>query len=172
LNYNPPEGHQGGFTLIEILVVMVIITVVTSIAVATLPGFVTQQDFDKEAARLKAVLELGMERAIVQAEEIGVSVEKNGYQFSVYDPLSESWQQLVETPFQPRQLPDQIQLRTRVEGTGFGETEQGVPSILMLSSGEVTPFEIDVSEAELIRTLKTDGFSGVHWVDELQDDEP
>jgi len=41
-----------GFTLIEILVVLFIVSLLTGLVVANLPAFVSQADFEEEAERL------------------------------------------------------------------------------------------------------------------------
>jgi len=157
-----------GFTLIEILVVMVIVTVITGIAVATMPMLVTEREFDREAHRLKAVLELASERAIVQAEEIGFTPEGDGYYFSRYDPLSQRWDKLAESPWQPRQLAEGISLELEIEGFDY-EQPRNMPPILLLSSGELTPSNIILADAGNERMLTTDGLSGFQWQDELDD---
>ena len=52
-----------GFTLIEILVVLFIVSLLTGLVVANLPAFVSQADFEEEAERLKFVFEYGHETA-------------------------------------------------------------------------------------------------------------
>ena len=63
-----------GFTLIEILVVLFIVSLLTGLVVANLPAFVSQADFEEEADRLKFVFEYGLETAQVDAVEIGVEL--------------------------------------------------------------------------------------------------
>ena len=57
---------KAGFTLIEILVVLFIVSLLTGLVVANLPGFVTTADFEEETQRLKFALEQGLEKAQIE----------------------------------------------------------------------------------------------------------
>ena len=158
-----------GFTLIEILVVLFIISIMTGIAVVNMPSFLQTGDFDTETDRLKVVLEMLREEALVQANEYGFRPERNRYQFYMYNDLQQSWEQLQEKPFKEHGLPPDFQIEVHVEGheLQFGEDE--APPILILSSGEITPFELQFEsrlEADQQRTLESDGYGALAWLGE------
>jgi hypothetical protein len=88
-----------------------------------------------------------------------------------FDEQDVRWQPLTEKPFGPRKLPVGFRLRFKVEDIGFSLGEDAdnnrVPPIMILSSGEMTPCELTLSQAdEASRTLLTDGYGDLHWQDE------
>jgi general secretion pathway protein H len=162
------RGHtMRGFTLIEILVVLFIVSIMTGIAVVNLPRFTQTADFDTEADRLKVVLEMLRDEALVQANEYGFKPETNGYQFFIYDDLQQNWVILEERPFIERELQGKVRLSLTVEGDELNLGEEGeAPPVLILSSGEITPFELEIQseiDHEIVRILECDGYGAISW---------
>ena len=161
------NNTMRGFTLIEILVVLFIVSIMTGIAVVNLPRFTQTGGFDTEADRLKVVLEMLRDEALVQANEYGFKPETNGYQFFIYDDLQQNWVLLEERPFSERELQGEVQLSLTVEGDELKIDEQGeAPPVLILSSGEITPFELEIQskiDRELVRILECNGYGAISW---------
>jgi general secretion pathway protein H len=161
--------HERGFTLIELLVVMVIIAVISVVAVISTSH--ANRDPAKEAAdQLADLTGLAAEQAVMQGQEYGLRVEQHAYAFYVYD--GRQWQPVKDDNlFYRRDLGDQVTLSLQLEGTpatlapppttvqdasastttaptpatGGSEQSQDKPQVLLLSSGEMPPFEIDVT---------------------------
>jgi len=160
--------HRG-FTLIELLVVMVIIAIIASIGVISVN--VADRDPSKtDAQQLADLAGLAAEQAIMQGQEYGLRLEAHGYSFYVYD--GRRWQAVTDdNVFYRRDLGDEVTLTLQMEGapatlapppatvqepdsvtsaapaaaTGESEQSKEVPQVLLLSSGEMPPFEIDVT---------------------------
>jgi general secretion pathway protein H len=180
-NSNHPDSNQvllnqtgsirsytmRGFTLIEILVVLFIVSIMTGIAVVSLPGFTQTGEFDTEADRLKVVLEMLRDEALVQANEYGFKPETNGYQFFIYDDLQQNWVILEERPFTERDLQGKVRLSLTVEGDELNLGEEGeAPPVLILSSGEISSFELEIQseiDHEVVRILECDGYGAISW---------
>ena len=161
-----------GFTLIEILVVLLIVSIMTGVVLVNLPRFAQTDDFDTEANRLKVVLEMLRDEALVQANEYGLRPGRRGYEFYIYNERLQVWEVLAERPFTARTLPADVSLSVRVEGHELQFGEDDAPPILILSSGEITPFELRIEsnlDDELLRTLESDGYGAIVWQGE---DEP
>jgi general secretion pathway protein H len=163
--------QAAGFTLIEILVVLFIVAIMSGVVVANLPSFAQSGDFDMETQRLKRLLDLLRLESQIQDTEYGFMPSREGYEFMRFDEQEGRWQRLDESPFGPRKLPVNFRLTVNVEDIGFSLGEDAdtnrVPPIMILSSGEMTPCELTVSQAdEASRTLLTDGYGDLYWQDE------
>lgn len=140
-------NHRNhGFTLIEMLVVVVIIGILASTVVLGFVGSDREQNLRTEAERLAALIEMARSEAVQRNEEWGVAITANGYQFLVFNPLKHSWVEQKDGPFHPRKTAD-MTLSVKVDQlTMPGEqANEGAPNIIMFSSGEQTPFEIEIT---------------------------
>ena len=159
-----PPGRSGrgqagsppaqGFTLIEILVVIVLIGIITSMAVINIGG---QDDTEeREARRLAAVLETASREAVIEARELGLILRDDGYRFTRLEQgewRSEAFAQ--DRALRRHTFPHGVRLEVSTEGLPGSrepgadnddddDDDNGRPHILILSSGELTPFEIEV----------------------------
>ena len=111
-----PMARAAGFTLIEVMVVMVIVALMAtgiSVSLAALQGRQAERAVD----RLRLVLEATAERAAVRGQPIAVEFIADGYRFSAFD-TDGSWRPLRDPPvFREEVLPDEV-VRSRlvVEG--------------------------------------------------------
>lgn len=150
-----------GFTLIEIAVVMLIAAIIaTMFGVRMAAG--AQKKLNEEVRRVDALIELASQQALLQNKDIGISITENGYQFFRFEPQLQSWQSLAgERTFRDRQLPESINMQLSIEDSAVNwpEAEEDdadesdsdsedeeetipTPQILMLSTGEITPFDL------------------------------
>ncbi|MFP6808508.1 MAG: type II secretion system minor pseudopilin GspH [Pseudomonadales bacterium] len=171
LHARPGAGRLAcrGFTLIEILVVLFIVSIMTGLTVVNLPSFTQTGDFDTETKRLKVLLELLRDEALVQANEYGFRPERGSYQFFVYNNLQQNWELLEGRPFGEREIKASIRLSLTIEGDELALGEDDSPPILILSSGEMTSFELEMRsqiDFDLVRTLEADGYGALKWRDE------
>lgn len=151
---------SGGFTLLEVLVVVMIIGVLAGIAVLAI-GLRPQGDrLELEARRLAALLELGAEEAQLRGIELGFARTQDGYQFLATVPDAGVWQVYEDSgPFRPRRFQVPLEAVLRVEQRLVPPPDpqaEPEPEVLLLSSGEITPFELALrdpsgGEAWLIR---------------------
>lgn len=138
--------HQiKGFTLIELLVVVIIISIILSFATLSINQGGAARQLEQEAQRLASLLRLASQQAILQGQEFGVSFDQDEYRF--YQLQGQAWQILQEDIFRPHTLPSGLHLELRIEGAPvtLGETCQKstcLPQLLLLSSGEFTPFAV------------------------------
>jgi len=146
----------GGFTLLEVMVVVVLIGIIASFAVLQIPSNTAAERAYNEAQRLAAVMRQQWQEAVLLGQQRGVFFNKNTYsilELNLADkkwlPLSTNTQSLTR-----HQLPPQLALTLAVEGrpVTFQQTNESRserPQILILSSGEQTEFELTlVSSSE------------------------
>ncbi len=144
---------QSGFTLIEILVVLVIITIVISFAVLSIG--VTGRDgaLDEESRRIEGLLGLLQERAVLEGRDFGMLIEPTTYQFVVYQSRRQRWESFdAEREFRRRELPKGLSfelmldsrlivLRPKIERIK-SDAPLTAPQLIIAASGEGTPFRL------------------------------
>ncbi len=129
------------------LVVIVIIGVMVTFATLSLGDGGRAERIETEARRLAALLQLAGDEAVLNARELGVRFDEAGYGFLALQPGS-GWVVLSDDPLlRPRTLPDGIAVNLLLDGlpADLSETpEEPTPHLLLLSSGERTPCELEV----------------------------
>jgi len=148
-----------GFTLIEVLVVLMIIGVIVSLAALSF-GDNRAEELQREARRLQAVLTLAAEEAIVKSRELGVRFDADGYRFFILDD-NMAWLLLEhEREFAPRQLPPPLELTlltdARVVRAGsLGGDAKDTPHAYFFATGELYPaFELILRHPDLERAYR------------------
>ena len=111
----------------------------------------------------------------MQSSEFGFRVNRKrasdaaSYSFLIYDDLNQTWSDYAVPPLQSHDLPEDMALFLDVEGEGFSleeSDEEGLPPVMLLSSGETTPFDLTISLGrELAVTLRADGYTRISPVD-------
>ena len=152
--------NQTGFTLLEVLVVVLIIGITLSLAVINLGD--RQEDLiEEEGRRLSALIKLASEEAIMNGEELGLMLGEKSYLFSRLE--GEEWQPLAEDrQFRQRQFPHGMTLGLELEERPvILDEDQEQPHIFILSSGELTPFLLTLRSADEVWKYELTGhFNG------------
>ena len=150
---NQIKPNSLGFTLLEVMVVLVLIGIISSFAVLTVNVSNGQQQLAEHARRLQVLITLHHQEAILLGEQRGLRVNETGYVFVVLDSRGE-WQVLTGDDFaSQQQLPTGITLQLTVAGRQVGlkpiTTASVTPQIVLLATGEASEFSLSlVDEAE------------------------
>src|SRR5690554_7758639 len=75
-----PVNNDSGFTLIEILVVLVLVGLLAALAVFTMGGNSQQRELQNEVRELYLLMQTASEQAVLNNLEHGLLFEENGYQ--------------------------------------------------------------------------------------------
>ncbi len=152
---------QSGFTLIEILVVVIIVATVSGIALMSIGLISDDRELATERQRLAALIETAQDEATLQGREFGVELMTSTYRFVEFDPLSAQWSEIPgDDLFRLRKLPEGMEFELYVEDKRIvlGDdpkqfddpdkknmslvAERYAPHIFVFSSGELTAYEI------------------------------
>ncbi len=131
-----------GFTLIELLVAIVIISIIVTMGALAIgePG---AEKLREESRRLSALLKLSQEEAILQSRELGIGFWENGYEF--FELFEGQWVAIEQDQlFRARELPEDMELQLTLEGLDIvmSAVQTDKPQVFILSSGEVSPFDL------------------------------
>lgn len=140
-----------GFTLIEILIVLVIISIVTTVALTSMKVNENRrvQNFSNELSQLISLVE---EQALLRPEVLGVKINKGEFEFVSYksdaDVSKEQSQWVLiedDDLLGKHEIPDDIRINV-VSGDDKDtvEEETFLPQIIFSTNGDVTPFAIYV----------------------------
>ncbi len=159
----------GGFTLLEVLVVISIMAVLTGMVVLGFGGADRAQQQLSLAEGLQQRFELARQRALQRNSTWGVVVEPESYRFAEYDVINAVWVEQAQRPFGAKEVPVPLRMRLEVEGETLAVGAQAqadddvVPDILFFSSGEATPFTLEITNTanDAQWLLECDGFSVV-----------
>ncbi|HSQ69880.1 MAG TPA: type II secretion system minor pseudopilin GspH [Steroidobacteraceae bacterium] len=171
---NPPARSRSttasGFTLLELLVVIVIIGIITSLAVVSVRVLGGDHQLDEEARRLRAVLSQAREDAMLEGRDVGVRLDEAGYDFVRYDGRRNVWDLVIDDPLlRERRLPDGLRFALRLEDRELRlklravptVERQPLPQLMLFASGDLVPFEIllrrDGSDQERVIQGLVDG---------------
>lgn len=132
-------GSVNGFTLIEIMVVVVIISVLMGAVALSFPRDLKDLA-GEQADRLQALVRLSLDEAVLQSRELALGFNEGGYQF--YQQENNAWVPFTEGPFKPRHLPANLlgELYLDDISVRLEKPENTHPQVFILSSGEMTPF--------------------------------
>ena len=145
--------RNRGFTLIEILVVVVIMAVVISMAVLSMGVTGRDSQLDEESRRIEGLVSLLHERALLEGRDFGLRIEPTAYEFVVYDPVRDRWLTFTdEHEFRHRNLPAGVTFQLELDSTPvvlkaidrtFATDEPPPPpQVAIAASGEGTPFRL------------------------------
>jgi len=105
-----------GFTLIEVMVVMVIIVIGTSIVLLSVNVVGDNREIEVEARRLASLIEVAADEAELQGRDFGIEFIRQGYRFVEYDPFFDTWTEVIgDDVLRPRSLPDSLEFTVVVE---------------------------------------------------------
>ena len=185
------QRTMRGFTLIEIMLVMVIIGCAAGIVVLSIPGGPNPKlggGLSEESQQLAATIQVMSEQATQQGRTIGLHISEHGYQFMIRqenapaneDNVTQTTSKALDTlldwdhqswqPYQSEKLrtagefDEQISLALTLDGLQLQDEENRLgrsepqwfdtenqlaaktPQILLLPSGEITPFSLTLQE--------------------------
>ncbi len=148
--------HQG-FTLIEVMVVVVIAAIMMGAVTLSFPD--SSNDRLKEhGMRFSALISLAQDEAILQSEDFALSINNSGYSF--FRRSGEAWELYSDKPFGNRKMTVDVKSAVILEGLPIKlkTSEKSKPQIVVYSSGEMTPFTyVLTNQQQSTITLKFDG---------------
>ena len=156
-----------GFTLIEVMVVIVLIGLMASAVQFTFNGNSPEKLLKKESERFSAIFNMAAEYSMLNNLELGLVVEENTYQFLGFD--GQKWIPAPDNELlAPYTLPEEVELVLTLDDLPLDEAplinvlreeedfdltfsgselesdekEKLIPQVYILSGGDLTPFSL------------------------------
>jgi general secretion pathway protein H len=142
------KARLTGFTLLELLVVLVIVGITLSFAVLSL-GLRSDKDIVlEESRRIAALMQLASDEAVVQGRELAMQFDGDSYRFLLLDNKNR-WQAIeADEVLRERSLPEGMQAELVVEGVGKSSATAAGSLVYFYSSGEVSPFQLSLQDSQ------------------------
>jgi general secretion pathway protein H len=178
LNRASSIAKNRGFTLIEVMVVVVLIGLMASLVQFNFSGNNPEDKLQHESARFAAIFEVAAEYGMLNNIELGLIVKKDSYQFVGYNGTQ--WAEIPEQDWQANvTLPDEIELSIELDDLPIEEPmlfdadtfkekdEEGftllskeeqekkiIPQVYILSGGDLSPFSVTFRLTEELATIE------------------
>ncbi|KTD59199.1 general secretion pathway protein LspH [Legionella shakespearei DSM 23087] len=140
-----------GFTLIEILIVIVIIGITVGFALIAFGDFGESKRILFAADQLGNTLKLAQQQAILEHGTLGLKIDNTSYQILKLHNASE-WKPISNKGvFKVHYFPHNTVITLKTNN----KASVGAPSIIIGSSGDITPFTLDfgINKENTIVTL-------------------
>jgi len=168
--------NAKGFTLLEVMLVLVLMGMISVGVVMTLPSSVgLDKDSQWHAQRFRSLLQLAQDHALISNNELGIEFGEQEYRFAFYDLKSKKWKKWK--PLSNARMNDYVKIPQSISseyslvGSVWDEIEQEDddpfsekeylveiegqeaevdinPQVFIMSSGEVTPFSYQFYSTE------------------------
>jgi general secretion pathway protein H len=146
------------------MVVVVIAGIISSIVIMSMNVVGDDRDLQQEVYRMGSLVELAADEATLQGRDFGLEILRSGYRFVEHDPYTNRWAEIIgDDILRPRQLPEdfefelfiedrRVQLNERAGDTEPGDEDENrrgaenyAPHALLLSSGDLSPFDLTMT---------------------------
>jgi general secretion pathway protein H len=170
--------RQQGFTLLEIMLVVIIMGMISVGVVMSMPSINSKQGIDWQTQRLVTLLQFAQDEALISGIELGLVFTEKSYQFAFYEHTKKRW-----LPVSIKAIDGEISLKPpltlsyQLAGSVWEEIENSsndsfikdedrvhidgdekqktlTPQVYIMSSGEVTPFTIILTENKKSSNIK------------------
>lgn len=145
----PRTPCQKGFTLIEILIVILIISIISGVAALTISRN-QQKQYEYLANHLAQIIRLAEEEAMLRSVILGLAFTSSSFQFYEYhNKVSKNvshWQPMTEKVFGLQRFNKNTEVTLLVQNQK--RELNGQPQIIISSSGDISPFIILLGKKE------------------------
>lgn len=170
-------NRSKGFSLLEILVVLVVIGVIVSGATVAINFGGIDRELDKVVERLVSYCDHAADTAVFDGEPVGLVLVPPAWRDN---PLEEGWQYYWQKlgvagwqnidELEPMDLASEYELAVTLDGELWepladDRPELPVPAIVFFPGGDLTRFEIEVSHRDIEDTehILVDDWGKVVW---------
>ena len=145
-------ARQCGFTLIEVLVVVVIIALMAAVMTVAVGALGGDREIEEETDRIADVVAVTLEQAELEGRDYGLRIEPDGYEVMVFDGRRGWTPAGGDRWFEWHALPPGLSVSLESEGRRIllrkaDTPEYRLPQVVTFSSGDVTPYRITLTRS-------------------------
>ncbi len=137
-----------GFTLLEILVILLIVGLIASVVVVSISGSNYKTELRSATYKISRQIELARNESTFRNELWGIEIKRNTMRFLKFDPVTETWNSQTKRAYISHQLSENFELKLETkdvqQSSQSDELEDSTPNLIIEPSGEITPFEITI----------------------------
>ncbi|MEN7341883.1 MAG: type II secretion system minor pseudopilin GspH [Pseudomonadota bacterium] len=173
--------HQRGMTLVELIVTLVIIGIAIAFVLPQVSWIDEDTEIEAQANALATVIELARDEAALQGRNFGLRFYPTGYAIVELEPDTGAWitieddELLVDGEFDEKIVPllvieertielelpefdsdEDDEPETDIYGQPIPVTGE-IPHLVILASGEVTPFMLELDEVGSDAFIRVNG---------------
>ncbi len=114
--------RQQGFTLIEVMLVIVLVGLMVSVIQFSSSGDKAEEILEQSSKRFAGIFDIAAEYGMLNNVELGLMVSKTGYQFLGYDGVT--WTDVSDNEiFKSYQLPEGVELVLQLDDLPIDEPQ-------------------------------------------------
>jgi len=146
-----------GFTLLELLIVLVILGITISFTVLSFGLKNPRDELKEHGQRIASLMQLASEESILLGMELAMQFDNNRYSF--LNLKDDTWLEIENDQiFRQRELPEHIAIDLSVEGSATAD--EGVSErVYFFSSGEASPFTLTLNSKDTDARYQLNGDS-------------
>lgn len=165
----PARARSGarvrGFTLIEILVVLVIIVVMSAAALYRITIAGVDRGLELEGDRLGDVINAATQQSGLEGRDLGLRLLPDRYDVLAYSALRNEWQPVTDDRlFESHSIPDGVHMTLELEGKptvlkppADGEPIQ--PQVIVSAAGDTSTYRLILSRDGSDLTFTIEGLA-------------
>jgi general secretion pathway protein H len=152
-----------GFTLIEVLVVVVIIAVMTAVAVFSLGVLGKDRGLETEGERLTDIIGAAIEQAGLEGQDFGLWVGSDRYQIMRLNAAAQTWESIPnDRLYELHRFAEGITAKLQIESKVvlLAEPDSKLkkePQVYFFAGGEASPYELTLRRAGSNDVLRIQG---------------
>ena len=150
--------RRRAFTLIELILVLALLVIITSIAVPAMSRFIRGRALGSESQRLMALMHAAQSRAVSEGMPMMLWIDEKG---DAYGVASETSGQNGDPKAEDLTVDPTLQISVLNVGTGAATTFKNLPAIRFLADGTV-----DEDSPQTLELQDSDGFA--RWLVETK----
>lgn len=153
-----------GFTLIEILVVILLISIIVGVTMLSPRSSGPAQALQNETLRLQILMEQARDRALLEGDEYGLSIESGRYHWWRWSRNKEAWSMFEDANYQSYNLSKGLIIQVIKPSVSDQSLSGDQPLIVMFSDGQISPFQLVFTmenDRQQEMVLESDGFASI-----------